>query len=244
VAAQALLRWSFEELALKDRAVFPDLGRMPSGASRMIYQVCVAINRWRKSGKEVMPVYVYMPPTELYKEDIDEFVVKCVSEFQLEPQILTLVVDIAALIIAPDIAKLQVKKLSDIGARIAVDGYIYGEGRMKFIEGLPIDYVKIPREITLGVEKYQDRNVYLMDLKNKILNLGMQPVYEGVDETAQMNAIGAFGGKFVEGRYAGRPIAGEDFGRVLKEFVHKQRIIGDNTVILDTEELNRGEYHV
>jgi predicted signal transduction protein with EAL and GGDEF domain len=245
VAAQALLRWTFEELAgNKERNVNPELGRMPSGASRMIYQVCLSISRWRKSGKDIMPVFVYLPPGELFKEDIDEFIVKCVTEFQIEPQTLTLVIDISAFLIAPNIAKVQVQKLRDIGAKTAVDGYIYGQGRMEMLEGLPIDYVKIPRELTAGVERHADRNAFLMGFQNRIFRIGMKPVYEGIDETAQMNAIGALGGVLVEGRYAGRPIVGEDFGRVLKEFVAKQRVIGDNTVILDKDELQRGDYHV
>ena len=244
VASQSLFRWTFEELGHKDRNINPELARMASGASRMVYQVCLAISRWRKGGKEIMPVLIYLPPNELFKEDIDEFVVKCVTEFQLEPQILTLVVDIASFMIATDIAKLQVQKLSDIGVKIAVDGYIYGDGRMALLEGLPIDYVKIPRELTSGVERHADRNEYLVEFQRGIFKLGMKPIYEGIDETAQMNAIGALGGILVEGRYAGRPIAGDDFGRVLKEFVQKQRIIGDNTVILDQEELQRGDYHV
>ena len=245
VAAQALLRWTFEELANnKERNVNPELGRMSAGASRMIYQVCLAISRWRKSGKDIMPVAVYLPPGELFKEDIDEFIVKCVTEFQIEPQMLTLVIDIAAFLIAPNIAKVQTQKLRDMGTKTAVDGYIYGENRMEMLEGLPIDFVKVPRELTTGIDRHADRNAYLMGFQNRIFRLGFKPIYEGIDETAQMNAIGALGGVLVEGRYAGRPIVGEDFGRVLKEFVAKQRVIGDNTVILAADELQRGDYHV
>ncbi len=169
-----LARWNFEDVARKDHPVTAENGRPPSGGGRMVYHACRTISRWRKSGKEVLPVFVYLPATELYKSDIDEYIAKCAAEFQLEASMITPVVDISTLLVAPDTAKAQLQKLHDIGVKLCVEGNIYEQGRPELLEDYPLSFVKFSRALTAGIEKKPERLDYLSSLHKKYDAMGIR----------------------------------------------------------------------
>ena len=241
VASQVLVRWACVDANVKDMYVTPENGKIPTNGRKVLYQSCREISRWRKSGKEVLPVFIYMPTQDFLLKDIDGLLVKCMEEFQIDPSLLVPVIESSAIRINPEIAKIQLKKFADIGIRVAVDAITATVPRFEFLEGLHLCYVKVPRGFTSNIERKPEREKFIKQIHAAISSLPLTPIYEGVDDVARTNIIRNIGGLLAEGRYAGRSVVSEDFSRILQEYVQKRKQY-NATLILDDEEFLNGEY--
>lgn len=236
----ALARWACEEKEAQPIALD---ARIPSGNTKVIYQVCRAMSRWRKSGREITPVSVDVPITTLYNEDLDEFILKCLGEFQLEPGMLMLEIDVSVIRTDWSMAFKQLKKLQDVGISAVVGGIDTGYTNFDFLMDLPLSFIRLHRSFAAGAETNDDK----LDLCRRAIEsasaMNMRVVFEGVDNAERVEALKKAGGRYVQGRYSGRPYNADEIMRSLPEFVEKQKASGDVTVILNERDFKSGDFN-
>jgi diguanylate cyclase (GGDEF)-like protein len=238
--SDALAYWVCQESSIG--VVTPENGRLPTNNTKVFYQVFRAMSRWRKAGKELLPMYIHIPETELFKADLDEFFIKACAEFQLEAAVVYAVVDGGSILLNPEVAANQIQKLRDTGMQVGVwMDSIYGT--LDFLSGLPISFVKFSRGFTQDLRKNPDRANAIRSLIAAAKELRFKTIFEGVDDTERMKEIQNMGADVSEGRYSGRTVSFDDFGRMMDVSI-LPRATGDSTVILTDADFKRGNYHV
>ena len=242
--SEALVRWIYEDD--NDHNSPPSLGKgkLPTNGTKAVYQVCKAMGRWRKAGKEIVQTSVGLPVTELFKEDLDEFIAKCLSEFQLEPRMLAIVLDAAAIRLDWSSASRQLKRLHDIGVEVGVDEIDIGYSSLEFLDGLPVSFVKFHRSFAYGVDTDPQKQEAARKICDAAKQLQLRTIFEGVDTLEQSKALQDCGARMIQGLSCGRPQQWEAFSQGLLDYVEKQKRLGDVTVILDDVKLTTGDYNL
>lgn len=239
----AFVRWICQEE--KDTGqLTPDNGRLPSNILKIFYQVCRAASRWRKAGKDITPLYINITEIEFFKGDFDEFAARCLSEFQLEPGLINIVVDASLLRINWNIAANQIKRLRDTGFKVGVCGIDNKTQNLDFLAGLPVGFIKLQSSFSKGITKHENKVETLRYMLAMAESQNLRVVVEGVDTIEQMQTMRKIGVSLIEGRYTGIPSNPDDFMRTLEEFVATRGQNNDSTVIYDDVSLNRGDYQL
>lgn len=243
VGSEALVHWVREIGDVRTLPPTKDKGKLPTNGGKVIYQVCRAMSRWRKSGKQVLPVSVSIPITDLYKEDLDAFLGRCLNEFQLEPSMLAIVIDAAAARVDWSTVSHQLKKLRDIGVKCGVDDIDTGFHSLDFLGGLPLNFIKLQRGVANEVDKDEQQRETATRLLALAKGLNLQVVFEGVHAREQAVALQELGARTVQGQYCGKPQLAEDFMQGLPDYVETDHSL-DGTVILDDIALNKGDFEI
>lgn len=237
---EALVRWSCEDDIDKKLPPSIDKSMIPTNSSKVIYQVCKTMSRWRKAGKQVIPVSVAVPITELYKADCDEFLAKVLSEFQLEPALLHILVDAPMVRLDWSSVSRQLNRITHIGVKVGVDGIDTGYSNLDFLRGLPASFIKLHRSFTAGIDKFEDRKERARSIINQAKEQDLTVYCEGVENKEEAAALHILGVRVIQGSYCGRPRKGDDFIQGLPEHIERQS--SGATVILDDSAMFKGDY--
>ena len=97
------------------------------------------------------------------------------------------------------------QRIRDLGVHMALDDFGTGYSSLLYLQGLPIDRLKVDRSFVAGLgSSGQDATIIstVVDLAHK---LGLQVVAEGVETEAELRAVGAMGCDEAQGFLLGRP---------------------------------------
>lgn len=239
---EALTRWRCELASNRQVSLTPDNGRLPVNNPKVIYQVCRLLGRWQKAGVEVQDACVNIAATDLYREDIDEFIARCLAAFQIDPQRLIISADINAVRLDWSVAGRQLKKLRDIGARTAVYGIDRAYTSLDVLHGLPVDFVKLHRSFARGVTASAETADAVRDIIASAQANGSATIFEGVKSVEELRLLKAMGARMTQGGIAGYAMEADELPKALGE-MHLDRS-GSGTTILNDDQLAKGNFNV
>jgi predicted signal transduction protein with EAL and GGDEF domain len=110
----------------------------------------------------------------------------------------------------------QLKRLRQLGVRLAIDDFGVGYSSLSYIKDFPIDLLKIDRSFITQVTERQDDATITSAIINLAHNLGIQVVAEGVETTSQLNFLRQHGCDVAQGYLISRPIPADQLEQWLK----------------------------
>ena len=238
-ACDSMVRWGYEDSNDPSRSNLCDGNILPASNLKVIYQVCRTIHKWRKAGNIPIPVMVGIGELDFYKTDIDAFFGRCMAEFQVEAALLTAVISLHTIRLDPELAKIQAKKLTDAGLKLAVCDIDRGIQSLELLEGMGVDFLKLHKSFTQNLEREPKRQEDVKRILSMAEGLKCGTAFEGVDTIACMNKLAELGGTYAQGQYVGKPSDTESFAEDMGSFIRSGP--RDVTVILDDAALSRGE---
>ena len=241
VSADSLARWQCVDDLSKTTPITSENGRLASCNSKIVYHACRTISRWRKTAKEPVPLIADVSIIDFYKKDIDDFVGRCLAEFQLEPSLLLIGVDASILRTSWDMANCQLQKLRDLGVGIVVRGMDSGYSTLDFLDGLPVDFISLHKSFSHKMRENDERNSAVRNMLRMANEKNIQIMFEGVDSQTQADALRDAGARFLEGYQVGRPCLAEDFSRLQQEYIQNHRG-SDAAKVLDEMPVFNGDF--
>lgn len=238
-SCESSARWVCEEGS--DNPLSADGSQMPSGGLAIIYQVAKAISRWRKAGNIIVPTMVALNEIDILKEDIDAFFLRCLSEFQLEANMLVPVVSLHTVRLAPDLMKGQLQKLRNIGLKIAISDIDRATTMFQPIEDFRPDYLKLHSSFAHDADKIPERQEDVRRIQAIAANMGAATLFEGADNAATVAFLTEAGATFAQGRYVGRANVPDDFAAEVRNFLQAETN-KHSTVVLDDATLAKGDF--
>lgn len=243
IGCQSLVRWTVEDEVSKFTSLNSDNGRLPTNNTKIIYHVCRWLGRWRKAGKDITMSFAYLSATDLFKEDIDEYLARSLSAFQVEPHTLAIEIDINVIRMAWSVASRQIKKLKEVGVQVCVTGIDRGYTGLDQVAGLPVDLVKFHRSFAKGLAQGHERLAEVKSMIAAAADLNAKTLFDGVDSREQADALKLAGADIVQGEYAGKVGDPETVSKSLGEFIESQKGAA-TTTILDDEALAKGNFNM
>jgi diguanylate cyclase (GGDEF)-like protein len=206
---EALVRWQrdgegvllptqFLEVAGKTGMMAP-IGRF------VLADACRRAAGWRAIDRNVS-VSVNLSAAELRDATLAHEIMTLLGATGLEPSHLTIEVTEATAMTNPEETIRLLTRLREIGIRVALDDFGTGYSSLSYLEAMPVDTLKIPKELVDGLRGDKPRTVILGAIHALAGSLGLGLVAEGVEEPEQLDRLRELGYPEAQGFLLARPL--------------------------------------
>lgn len=224
---EALARWESPELGFVSPGIF-----IPS-AERcgMIETVTEIVLRKILSSIDQLPadagVAINLSAHEVTSGRSADRIIEIVRMSGVDPHRLEFELTETAIMTDFETASASLRKLSEIGCRIALDDFGAGYSCFNYIHRFPLDKIKIDRSFVSSLTEGAIGYDIIRAIVGLCRNLGYDCLVEGVETVEQLDAVKAAGARFVQGYYFSKPIALGDVPDFLAHFAAVQPDVDD-----------------
>ncbi|MDP1734848.1 MAG: EAL domain-containing protein [Sulfuritalea sp.] len=210
LGAELLLRWHPPDGEVSP-AVFIPIAEMtgvivPIGAW-VFRQACRAEADWRGRWGEAAPyVSVNVSTRQLSEESLAEDFAAILRETGAVPARLLLEITETSLMADVEANLRILRRLADLGLRVAVDDFGTGYSSLAQLTRLPVSVLKIDRAFVDGIAKSDESRTVIRAIIGLGRELGLKLVAEGVEDSAQRRELCTYGCDFIQGYYFHRPL--------------------------------------
>jgi EAL domain-containing protein (putative c-di-GMP-specific phosphodiesterase class I) len=219
VGAEALVRWQHPGNGLIGPKTFIPIAEetgliLPLGRY-VLDQACRQARSIRDRLQVDLPISVNLSPRQFQENGLVSQVAAALDAVGLPPELL--IFEITESMVMEDLsgAREVMKKLSRLGARLAIDDFGIGHSSLAYLKQFPVHEVKVDRTFVQGVaENAVDSAIVraVIDLANA---MGISAVAEGVETRHQVAELKMLGCQVGQGFYFSRPLRVEEFDEVL-----------------------------
>jgi diguanylate cyclase len=209
VGVEALLRWRHPELGDVPPLEFIPLlersGEIVPVGRWVLEEATRQCRAWQEEGRSSLVVSVNVSTRQLQDANFFDDVRAALLKTGLAPE--SLVLEVTESVLVMDLVRVGavMQRIRDLGVHMALDDFGTGYSSLLYLQGLPIDRLKVDRSFVAGLgSSGQDATIIstVVDLAHK---LGLQVVAEGVETEAELRAVGAMGCDEAQGFLLGRP---------------------------------------
>ena len=202
VSMEALARWDHATLGAIPPEEFIPLAEQ-TGLIRTIDdwvlgQACRQAARWRDAGWDI-GVSVNVSVRDIDADNLETAVRSVLEETGLPPNVLTLEITESRLIGDVDAVVRALAGLSDWGVRVAIDDFGVGYSSLSYLQGLPINAVKVDRSFIRGLESPSQTSAVVAAIVGLAHTLGLSVVAEGVENEQELAEVQRLGCDEVQG---------------------------------------------
>jgi diguanylate cyclase (GGDEF)-like protein len=217
VGMEALVRWNHPQKGLITPAEFIPLaeetGLINEIGLWVMITACLQAQTWLTEGYKRLTVAVNLSGIQLQRGNVIRQVEQVLEETQIDPAMLELEITESTIMSNPERVIDILKKLKDIGVRLAVDDFGTGYSSLNYLKKFPIDELKIDAAFVKDVETNSDDRAIIKSIIALAKTMKLKVVAEGVETRKQEEILKDFGCDYIQGYYIGRPLCGEDFER-------------------------------
>jgi diguanylate cyclase (GGDEF)-like protein/PAS domain S-box-containing protein len=210
VGSEALLRWNHPKRGivapgefiptLESSGLIAEVGRwVVDEASRQAAE-------WAATLPSMRWTAVNVSAAQLRGDSFVGFVRDTIARHGLAPGRLSLeITESLALDDSPETADL-LRRLRDLGTRIAVDDFGTGYSSLAYLRRLPIDRIKIDRSFVEGVGTDPEATALVRVIVELARSLHLSTVAEGIEQETQARTLAELGCDMGQGFLLGRPL--------------------------------------
>ena len=219
VGVEALLRWRHPERGLVGPNEFipvaEDSGLIVPIGAWVLRQACEQLAAWQDALDVELSVAINLSARQLTEPDLADVVATVLAETGARPDRVTFELTETMLLADAAIARRTLDELKATGVRIALDDFGTGYSSLTYLLDFPIDVVKVDRSFVQHVdESSRDRSIVAAVL-SLASTLELDVVAEGVETTAQADALRSLGCTYGQGFLFARPMPADELAGLL-----------------------------
>jgi EAL domain-containing protein (putative c-di-GMP-specific phosphodiesterase class I)/FixJ family two-component response regulator len=219
VSLEALVRWQHPRDGLISPATFipvaEESGLIVPLGEFVLRTACQQMMRWEQEGVALVPVAVNVSAVQLERVNMWKLVRNILRETGMQPQYLALEITESSLIEHGHAHLKHLHGLRRDGVRILIDDFGTGYSSLSYLKQLPIDTLKIDRSFISQVDRDSQDETIVRAIITMAHSLGFKVVAEGVETTAQLEALRKHGCELVQGYLFSRPVAADACRKLL-----------------------------
>ncbi|MBD1547978.1 putative bifunctional diguanylate cyclase/phosphodiesterase [Roseibium aggregatum] len=238
VAIEALARWNRPNTGAVPPASFipvaEETGLINDLGLWILRRACRDAHRWPG-----IIVSVNVSPTQFKHPRFVDKVIATLEEFDLDPE--RLEIEVTETVFAGrDKKTLQsLKRLKDLGIKIALDDFGSGYSSLSYLRHFPFDTLKIDQDFISAMNDSPEARAIVRTIIRLGQALGMTIVAEGIEEKQQAEYLAANGCHRLQGYFISHPLPAKD----LDEFLADHEIqVEMKHQSLEVERLRSAEY--
>ena len=215
VGGELLLRWHPPAGEISP-AIFIPVAEMtgmivPIGAW-VFREACRAEAEWRlRWGTEAPYVSVNISARQLNEANLADEFAAMLREMGANAQRILLEVTETSLMADVEANLRILRRLADLGLRVAVDDFGTGYSSLAQLTRLPVDVLKIDRAFVDGIETHHESRTVIRAVIGLGRALGLKLVAEGVENEAQRQKLLNYGCDYIQGYFFHRPLTEKVF---------------------------------
>jgi diguanylate cyclase (GGDEF)-like protein/PAS domain S-box-containing protein len=191
--AEALVRWKHPEWGAVSPYEFIPLAEAGELINEIgdwiIVQVCQQIKRWQKKNLNVNLISINISPKRFLKKDFYETLEKAISEANVQPSMLEIEITERSLLQSEELVHEQLRKIKQLGIRVALDDFGSGFTSLNNIREFPIDTLKIDKSFIQNLELERKDRVITKSIIEIARELNIKVVGEGVETKKQLSLL-------------------------------------------------------
>ena len=192
--AEALIRWQHPSQGVVAPMQFiPELeesGLIVEVGGWVLRQACLQAAQWQSQG-QAMTVSVNVSVRQLESSSLVGHVSEALAEAGLPPDRLTLEVTESSLMRDAEATVTRLRRLKDLGVRIAVDDFGTGYSSLTYLRQFPVDVLKIDGSFVAGMDGSPDTVALVHTLVELGRILGLVTLAEGIENEVQLQGLRA-----------------------------------------------------
>ena len=208
VAVEALARWQHPALGPVPPDVFIPLaeasGLIRDIGDHVLREACRTLAAWRADGLD-LEVAVNVSAVQLNEPDFADSVLRILADTGLPARSLTLEVTESQVLTEVATRHGHLEHLRTLGAGISVDDFGTGYSSLAQLQRLPVTELKIDRSFTSQLTEAAASAPLVAGVIGLAHGLGLRVVAEGVETSAQFEALQSMSCDRVQGYLFGRP---------------------------------------
>lgn len=210
VGAELLLRWRPPSGEVSP-AVFIPIAELTGAivpiGTWVFRAACHAEADWRvRWGVQAPYVSVNLSTRQLSEETLSDDFAVILRETGADPSRLLLEITETSLMADVETNLKVLRRLADLGLRVAVDDFGTGYSSLAQLKRLPVNVLKIDRAFVDGIDKSDESRTIIRAVISLGHALGLKLVAEGVENGAQHRELCMSGCDYVQGYYFHRPL--------------------------------------
>ncbi len=211
VGAELLLRW-FPPGGEVSPAVFIPIaettGAIIAIGAWVFRRGCEAEVDWRRRWGDAAPSYISINVStrQLSEADLAEEFTSILRETGADPTRILIEITETSLMADVETNLRVLRKLADLGLRVAVDDFGTGYSSLAQLTRMPVSVLKIDKAFIDGIESNQESRTVVRAVIGLGRALGMKLVAEGVETETQLQELRGYGCDFIQGYLCYRPL--------------------------------------
>jgi diguanylate cyclase (GGDEF)-like protein len=165
---------------------------------------------WLDAGRP-LPVAVNLSARTLIDPTFPPTVAQLLQEYDVPSSLLTLEITEDGMVGEPDRPMSTLRRLNELGVRLAVDDFGTGYSSLSYLRRLPVDEVKIDRSFVQGMATDTGDLAIVRAVVDLARHFGLLVVAEGVESERTVNLLEGLGCDVGQGFLFSRPLPYERF---------------------------------
>jgi diguanylate cyclase (GGDEF)-like protein/PAS domain S-box-containing protein len=202
VACEVLLRWHPGEGDPIEPAMFipsaEQSGLIVPFGEWALETACRQAAMWRDAG-ESLSVSVNVSSRELAETDLAARLEQALALHALPAHALWIEITESAILRDPERARATLQAVRQLGVRVALDSFGHDESRLTLPVALPLDVLKIDRELVADMEHDEAKRAVIRAIVTLARAAGLDTVAVGVENEHQLRLANELGCTFAQG---------------------------------------------
>ncbi len=211
IGAEALIRWRHPERGLISPGTFipmaEESGLIVDIGEWVIAEACRQLARWQTRKEfQSLVLAVNVSAKQMGLPDFPERVHYRLQQEKIHSQKLKL--EITESLLLGDIEQtiFRMKILKGLGVSFSLDDFGTGYSSLQYLKRLPLDQIKIDQSFVREICQDENDQAIVSTIIAMASHLGLSVIAEGVEDTAQREALLRRGCHFFQGYLYGRPL--------------------------------------
>ena len=215
IAAEALIRWKHREKGLllpKDFIPVAEESSLILALGRWaLMEACNQIKIWQNAGIKLLPLSVNISSRQFRQQDFVNQVKSAIDTSKIAPHLLGIELTESELIVDITDTTAKIKALKALGISITVDNFGTGYSSLMYLKQLPIDTLKIDREIIKDILTDANHATVVETIIAMARHLNINVVAKGVETAEQLALLKHQGCTAFQGYYFSTPSPATDY---------------------------------
>ncbi|OEU73794.1 MAG: hypothetical protein BA874_08635 [Desulfuromonadales bacterium C00003068] len=221
VGVEALLRWNHKEKGQISPAVFIPLAEetdlILEIGKWVLDHACQQGQQWRDAGHGDLRVAVNLSARQ-FRSDLPNIVASALQGSSFPPHLLELELTEGLLMDKPEMARVILNQLQDLGVSLSIDDFGTGYSSLSYLKHFPLNRLKIDRSFVKDLSVDSDDATIVEAIIALAHGLRLHVVAEGVETVAQLEFMKAHRCDEVQGFLMARPMTETNFLQFLQDY--------------------------
>ncbi|MBD5536852.1 MAG: bifunctional diguanylate cyclase/phosphodiesterase [Lachnospiraceae bacterium] len=220
---EALIRWRDENNKMISPAVFIPIAEkngaiIPIG-SWVMEESIRHYAEWKRKYGYPLIMSINISAIQYKRKDFVGKLLEIIQRYDVEPSEIELEITESILIEDFEEVKDKLLMLRDYGVKISLDDFGTGFSSLSYLNGLPIDTLKIDKSFVDRVITDESTKIITESIVTMVSRLGYETVAEGVETQDQFDYMQQIGCDIIQGYLLGRPVPAEEIEQMLIELL-------------------------
>ena len=216
--SEALVRWNYESKAFLPPYRFIPFFEKDYSIGKIddivLEKVCMALDKWKKEGKNLYPVSVNLSRIRLFEKNLINHLTEIVDKYNVDHSLIDFELTESASYSNKEKMVECLLELRKRNFKTSMDDFGTGYSSLSLLKEMPLDTLKIDKSFVdnLGTDKENEKDtIVLKHIISLAKNLSFNCLAEGAEMKSQVDKLRNLGCEIIQGYYYSKPISISDF---------------------------------